>query len=120
MQLLEIEQFKTMKEEWITACNEDDLVIGSGVCVLLKGRQVALFRPGKDQAVYAISNHDPFSEANILSRGIIGSIRERLVVASPLYKQHFCLKTGQCLEHEEVSVKAYPARIQDGKVQLAI
>jgi len=54
----------------------------------------------------------------VLSRGIIGSIGERLVVASPLYKQHFCLKTGECLE-QEVKVKTYPARIHEGQVQVA-
>src|SRR5690606_33685728 len=100
----------TMSEEWISVCNEDDLVIGSGVCALLeadgKSEQVALFRETRDGPVYAISNYDPLGDANVLSRGIIGSLGNRLVVASPLYKQHFCLESGQCLEDENVSVKA--------------
>ena len=111
-----------MKEVWIDVCNEDDLVIGSGVCALLedggKSEQVALFRETRDGPVYAISNYDPIGDANVLSRGIIGSIGNRIVVASPLYKQHFCLETGQCLEDETVSVKAWVARVRDGKVQL--
>jgi nitrite reductase (NADH) small subunit len=68
--------------------------------------------------VYALSNYDPIGAANVLSRGIIGSLGERLVVASPLYKQHFCLQTGQCLEDENVSVPIWPVRLHDGKVQL--
>lgn len=111
-----------MKEVWISVCNEDDLVIGSGVCALLesngKAEQVALFRETRDGPVYAISNHDPIGDANVLSRGIIGSIGTRMVVASPLYKQHFCLESGQCIEDQAVSVKTWSARVEAGKVQL--
>jgi nitrite reductase (NADH) small subunit len=111
-----------MKEVWISVCDEADLVVGSGVCALLesggKAEQVALFRETRDGPVYAISNYDPIGDANVLSRGIIGSIGTRIVVASPLYKQHFCLESGQCIEDDTVSVKAWSARIDAGKVQL--
>lgn len=111
-----------MKEMWIDVCHEDDLVIGSGVCALLENggssEQVALFRETRDGPVYAISNYDPIGDAYVLSRGIIGSVGTRLVVASPLYKQHYCLESGQCIEDEKVRVKAWPVRIYAGKVQL--
>jgi nitrite reductase (NADH) small subunit len=113
---------KIMNEVWTTVCNEDDLVIGSGVCALLdqggKQEQVALFRETRDGPVYAIANYDPVGDAYVLSRGIIGSIGTRIVVASPLYKQHFCLESGLCLEDPKVSVKAWSVRIESGKVQL--
>jgi len=113
-----------MKEVWISLCNEDELVIGSGVCALLNDggnpEQVALFRESRDGPVYALSNYDPIGGAYVLSRGIIGSIGTRLVVASPLYKQHFCLESGQCIEDANVSVKAWSVRIEAGKVQLRI
>ena len=41
------------------------------------------------------------------------------LVASPIYKQHFDLQTGECLEAPENSVPAYPARIAGGKVWVA-
>jgi nitrite reductase (NADH) small subunit len=113
-----------MSEVWVSVCNEDDLVTGSGVCALLeyqgKKEQVALFRESAGGPVYALANHDPLGDANVLSRGIIGSLGDRLVVASPLYKQHFCLQSGQCLEDESVTIKNWPARISGGKVQLAV
>jgi len=49
-------------------------------------------------AVFAIGNYDPASDANVLSRGIVGDIGGEIVVASPIYKQHFSLITGRCLE----------------------
>ena len=71
------------------------------------------------QQVYAIGNYDPIGKANVLYRGIVGSIGEQLVVASPLFKQHFSLQTGQCLQ-EDISVKHYPVRIMDQQVQLLV
>ena len=62
---------------------------------------------GDGEQVFAVSNFDPFGKANVLSRGIIGSIGEQLVVASPLYKQHFDLQTGACLEDDSVSLKTF-------------
>ncbi len=104
--------------DWINICDEADLVAGTGICALLGDEQVAIFKTRKDQAVYAIGNYDPIGKANVLSRGILGSIGDEVVVASPLYKQHFNLQSGQCLEEEGVSVKSYPARIENGQIQL--
>ena len=95
---------------WITVCKLDDIVPNTGVCALVGGRQVAVFRLD-DDSVYAMSNHDPFSRANVLSRGIVGDLKGELVVASPVYKQHFSLVSGQCLEDPQVRVAVYPARV---------
>lgn len=111
-----------LQENWINICNEQDLVTGSGVCALLQDKhnaeQVALFRVSSDGPVFALGNWDPLGKANVLSRGIIGSLGDKLVVASPLYKQHFCLHTGQCVEDENVKVKAWAVRISAGQVYL--
>ncbi|MGH1485357.1 MAG: nitrite reductase small subunit NirD [Cellvibrionaceae bacterium] len=104
--------------DWVTVCDESDLIPGTGICALLGVEQVAVFKTRKDNTVYAISNYDPIGKANVLSRGITGSIGDDIVVASPLYKQHFNLATGVCLEDSEQSVKAYSVRVEAGKIQL--
>jgi len=96
--------------EWVAVCRLDDIVPNSGVCALVGARQVAVFRLD-DDSVYAIDNHDPFSRANVLSRGIVGDVKGELVVASPVYKQHFSLTSGKCLEDPEVRVLVYPVRL---------
>jgi len=106
--------------QWQDVCNVDDLQPDSGVCALVDGQQVAIFYMPKDKTVFAISNYDPFGKANVLSRGIIGDINGQPVVASPLYKQHFNLQTGVCLEDETVTIPAYPVRIENGSVQVSI
>ena len=98
--------------EAVAVCRLNEIVPNTGVCALVGGRQVAVFRLD-DDSVYAIGNHDPFSRANVLSRGIVGDLKGELVVASPVYKQHFSLVTGQCLEDPNVRVPVYPVRIED-------
>lgn len=107
--------------EWITVCKVDDLEPDSGVCALVDGRQVAIFYIPKIQAIYAIGNYDPIGKANVLSRGMIGDIQGEPVVASPLYKQHFSLKTGVCLEDEKVKTDVYDVRInENGQVEINV
>jgi nitrite reductase (NADH) large subunit len=99
---------------WTHICAIEDIYPESGICALIDGRQIAVFRVR--DGVFAIANHDPASGANVLSRGIVGDLGGELVVASPIYKQHFSLITGRCLEDVSLAVPVYLARISDGQV----
>ena len=103
-------------ETWTAICTLRDIVPNTGVCALVDKQQVAVFRIGRGEEVYAIGNYDPNSQANVLSRGLVGNLGDRIVVASPIYKHHFDLRTGECLEAPEHSVDAFAARVYDGKV----
>ena len=106
-------------ENWESVCQFDDLIDNVGVCVLVEDKQIAIFRLSGSNKLYAIDNHDPFSNANVLSRGMCGDLKGQPVVASPIYKQHFNLKTGQCLEDDAVALAVYPVRVVDRNVQVA-
>jgi len=99
-------------------CTLTDLTPLVGVPALVQGEQVAIFRL-KDGNVYAVSNYDPFSQANVIARGITGNLKGYDVVASPIYKQHFDLKTGLCLEDETVSLKTYQVTLDGDNVLIA-
>jgi nitrite reductase (NADH) small subunit len=107
-------------ENWIEICRFDELTINDGVSSLVGEQQIAIFRTNQHDEVYAIGNYDPIGKANVLSRGIVGDINDEPVVASPLYKQHFSLRSGQCLEDDQVSVPSYPAKVIDGMVQILV
>jgi nitrite reductase (NADH) small subunit len=96
-------------------CAADDILPNTGVCALVQGRHVAVFRVGEDQ-FFAIDNIDPKNGASVLSRGLIGNLGEQVVVASPLYKHHFVLATGVCLENPDWSVRAYAVSVRNGQV----
>jgi NAD(P)H-dependent nitrite reductase small subunit len=97
-------------------CRLEDIVPDTGVAALVGGEQVAIFRV--DRNIYAIGNRDPFSGANVLSRGIVGDLNGELVVASPVYKQHFSLLSGRCIEDPSVSVPVYRARVEGADIQI--
>jgi nitrite reductase (NADH) small subunit len=104
--------------DWITVCPLERILPDSGVCALVNGSQVAIFRVSPGDRLYAIDNYDPFSKAYVLSRGIVGDRAGVAKVASPIYKQNFCLETGQCLDDANVLVATYPVRVVDQQVQV--
>ncbi len=100
---------------WTAVCAVADILPNTGVCALVGDRPVAVFRIGEDR-FYAIDNVDPKSGASVLSRGLVGNLGEHTVVASPLYKNHFDLTTGACLELPECSVRAYVVKTDGNQV----
>lgn len=109
------------RTSWDVVCKVEDLVPESGVAVWTEDGPVAVFYlPHRLPALFAVSHTDPFSGSNVLARGITGDIKGEPVVASPLYKQHFSLITGQCLEDETVTVKTYPVLLDGDQIRLEV
>jgi nitrite reductase (NADH) small subunit len=104
---------------WHPVCELEDIVPDTGVCALIGGQQIAIVRVGDGAEVFAIGNFDPFSKAFVLSRGIVGDKGGVAKIASPIYKQSFDLRTGQCLDDPSVAVPAWPARVREGRVEVA-
>ena len=113
-----------------TICKLDDIIPEAGVCALVSteagDKQVAIFRTKEDE-LFAIDNFDPFSNANVLSRGLIGGTvvtnedgkeTDVLYVASPIYKQRFNLATGQCLDDETVKLGSYEVSLDGDTVMV--
>ena len=102
--------------DWIEICHLDDITPNTGVGAIVEDQQIALFRVGHEKRVYALSNQDPFSQAFVMSRGILGDLQGERVVASPIYKQHFSLATGRCLEDKNQKLLVFPSKIEEGRV----
>jgi nitrite reductase (NADH) small subunit len=96
-------------------CALDGIDRDSGVAALVDGEAVAVFRTYDDR-VFALSHYDPLGRANVLARGIVGTRGDVPVVASPLHKQAFDLRTGQCLDDPTVTVASYDVVVSDGIV----
>ncbi len=108
---------------WRALCSRRDLVANSGVVAWLDGKQVALFHlpdSATGDQVFAIENKDPKSGANVIGRGIVGQLKGDLVIASPLYKQHFRLADGTCLEYPEQRLRVWPVRLNGEAVEIAV
>lgn len=67
------------------------------------GTEAAVFKD-RGGRVYAVGNRDPYSGADVIADGIMGTRGGVPVVASPMHKQVFDLRTGVCLDDPEVSL----------------
>lgn len=109
--------------QWHALCGREDLVANSGVVAWVEGAQVALFYlpdAANGAQLYAVDNRDPQSGANVIGRGIIGSLAGDLVIAAPLYKQHYRLQDGSCLEYPEQQLRTWPVRLQGDRVEIGL
>jgi len=101
-------------------CEFDRIIPGRGVAALLEdGTQVAVFRLA-DDSLYAVSNLDPFMDANVMSRGLVGDRGGEPIVTSPLLKQAFSLKTGVCLDDETVALEVFAVEVLSGEVRVGV
>lgn len=105
---------------WTEVCAFDDLVPERAVAALVDcnqaaSGQVAIVRL-HDGCVHAVDNRDPFSGANVMARGIVGSRGDAAVLVSPMYKQAFDLGTGVCLDDVSVTLAVHPVRVVEGRV----
>lgn len=96
---------------WHEVCPVSSLWPDRGVAAIFGELQVALFLLSSG-GLYALDNRDPFSGANVMSRGLIGRTRGHLKVASPMYKQSFDLETGACLDDSSVRLRTYPVEVR--------
>ena len=109
-------------EALVRVCAVSDLEVERGRAALLGSEQVALFLLA-DGSVHAVSNLDPYSGANVISRGIVGSRGEAPTVASPLHKQVFDLRTGACLDTQgkpDASLRVYPVHVTADGVHIGV
>ena len=105
----------------IRVCSVADLEVERGRAALLDDRQVALFLM-PDGAVHAVDNLDPSSGANVISRGIVGTRGDAPTIASPMHKQVFDLRTGECLDPQGKDLKhlgAWDVRLEGDDVIIA-
>ena len=111
----------------VAVCALRDLAVERGVAALVGDQQVALVRLA-DDTVHAVSQRDPFSGANVMSRGIVGTRRGEPTLASPMYKQVFSLRTGSCLdaagrqplEGSSPDLRSWAVEVRDGIVHVLL
>ncbi|MEO8902365.1 MAG: nitrite reductase small subunit NirD [Polyangiaceae bacterium] len=104
---------------WRDVCAIDDVLPGTGAAALIDGEQIAVVRT-RDGVLAALSNFDPFSNAFVIARGIVGDRAGVPKIASPIYKQSFSLETGECLDDPTVRLAVFPVRLSAGRIQVSV
>ncbi len=117
--LVEFPRLPTEAVEWRDVCAIDDVLPGTGVAAMIDGEQIAIVRT-RDGLFAALSNFDPFSNAFVIARGIVGDRGGIPKIASPIYKQNFSLLTGECLDDPSVRLAVFPIRVVAGRIQVSV
>jgi len=119
----ELEGMKDLERSegrWVEVCRLERITPGTGAAALIDGEQIAIVRTRKGGEVYALSNFDPFSKAFVIARGIVGDREGIPKIASPIFKQNFDLRTGECLDDPSVRLPVYPTRVMDGRIEVLV
>ena len=100
-------------------CNFNDLLPERPAAALVDGHQLAIVRLHDDR-IFAVDMWDPFARANVMARGLVGSVRvgddDVDAIFSPMYKQAFDLRTGVCLSDPEKALGTWAVAVLDGRV----
>src|SRR4029453_16495892 len=105
--------------DWHRVCLVDELELAWGEAALIEGQQIALFRTAPLE-VFAVTQQDPATLANVMARGIIGSRGSRPTIASPLHKEVYDLETGECFTDPGLKLATYATRIVDGYIEVEL
>lgn len=104
---------------WIKVAKTEDINSNGGACVIYDEQQIAIFNYKDGEEWFAIQNMCPHKKAMLLSRGLIGDAQGEPMVACPLHKNRFSLKTGQHLEDNiKYDLKTYPIKVAEGLIYL--
>ena len=124
---------------WLPICALSDLTMERGAPAIIPDGeangspvrvQIAIFRLPGDEVV-TVSHYDPVTGSYVMARGLVGT---RLIdevevptLASPLHKQVYALRTGECLDLAgktalvgEAALRTWPTRVRDGVVEVAL
>ncbi|MGY5955681.1 nitrite reductase large subunit NirB [Kosakonia sp. BK9b] len=103
--------------EWVHMGALADIPANAGMAARLGQQQIALFHlPGAEPQVFALENHEPGSNANVLSRGLVGDIAGEPIVISPLYKKRFRLSDGISPDDAALRLRCWPVRVDQGQI----
>lgn len=104
---------------WHDICPLDELEVNWGEVALVNNEQYAIFRL-PDNRVFATDHKDPNSGALVIARGITGDKGGKPTIASPLFKEEYNLETGEQLNGKDYTLPVYPARVENGTVQIQV
>ncbi|MGG7447570.1 nitrite reductase large subunit NirB [Kosakonia oryzendophytica] len=108
---------KPAEDEWLHVGAVADVPANAGVAARLGQQQIALFHlPGSEPHIFALENHEPGSNANVLSRGLVGDVAGEPVVISPLYKKRFRLSDGVSPDDAALRVRVWPVKVEHGQI----
>ncbi len=110
----------SLNKVWVEAAKTEDIPENGGACVLLGGKQIAIFHLKSKDQWYACDNLCKHKMQNVLSRGILGDHNGEPKIACPLHKKSYSLLTGKNLNGEDYAIEIYPVKAENGSVYVEL
>ncbi len=112
----------TGTKKWKAVCKVADVAENTGTCVVVDGRQIAIYNFARLGKWYATDNRCPHWGEQVLSRGLLANPDDVSdpYVACPMHKKRFSLETGACLAGDVGSIRTYDIVIDGDDVLLNI
>ncbi|MBK8804321.1 MAG: nitrite reductase small subunit NirD [Fibrobacteres bacterium] len=104
--------------QWIDAGCVEDLSVGAGTCVLVEGRQVAVFRVDAE-TFRAVQNQCPHKGAAVMHQGIVADRSGEAVVLCPLHKRGYHLGDGRCMEEGGPTLRVYTTKVEGERLMVS-
>lgn len=93
-----------------------DVPKNGGIAAVYGSTQIAIFNFASRGQWYAVQNMCPHTRAMVLARGIVGDAAGAPKVACPLHKKTFDLRSGACIEGEDLRIATFAVRIDGDDV----
>jgi nitrite reductase (NADH) large subunit len=101
---------------WVQVARVEDVPRDGGIALKFGKTQIAVFNFASRGEWYATQNLCPHKQDMVLARGLVGDQANTPKVACPQHKKTFSLQTGECLSGEQLNIKTFPVKIENGAV----
>jgi nitrite reductase (NADH) large subunit len=105
-----------IQTSWVKVGRVTDFPVDSGRAIRHGAAQIAVYNFSSRGEWYATQNMCPHMRDMVLSRGLLGDQKGIPKVACPQHKKTFSLKNGDCLSGDNLKIRTFPVRIEDGNV----
>jgi len=105
-----------VQTSWVSVGRVEDFPLDSGMAVRHGNAQIAVYNFSSRGEWYATQNMCPHMRDMVLARGILGDQKGVPKVACPQHKKTFSLKSGDCLSGDNLRIRTFPIRVENGDV----
>jgi nitrite reductase (NADH) large subunit len=109
-----------IQTSWVRVGRVEDFPLDSGMAVRHGNAQIAVYNFSSRGEWYATQNMCPHMRDMVLARGLLGDQGGIPKVACPQHKKTFSLKNGECLSGDQLRIRTFPIRIEDGEVMVEL
>jgi nitrite reductase (NADH) large subunit len=105
-----------IQTSWVKVGAVEDFPKDGGLAIRYGNAQIAVYNFSSRGEWYATQNMCPHMRDMVLARGLLGDQKGMPKVACPQHKKTFSLKSGECLSGDNLRIRTFPIKVENGGV----